>query len=62
MLKKAIGFFGEVKEETAKVVWPTKSDTVRGAIMIFVFSALFALFFFAVDHVFMWLFGLIFNF
>jgi preprotein translocase subunit SecE len=30
--------------------------------MIFVFSALFALFFFAVDRLFMWIFGFVFNF
>ncbi|MDR1476805.1 MAG: preprotein translocase subunit SecE [Rickettsiales bacterium] len=62
MFKKAIEFFGQVKEETAKVVWPTKRETVTGSVMIFVFSLAFALFFFVVDRFFMWMLGLIFNF
>jgi preprotein translocase subunit SecE len=62
MFKKAVEFFGQVKQETAKVVWPTRRDTATGAVMIFVFSLAFALFFFAVDHFFMWALGLVFNF
>ncbi|MDR2099007.1 MAG: preprotein translocase subunit SecE [Rickettsiales bacterium] len=55
-------FFSEVKEEIRKVVWPTKKETVNGAIMVFVFSMIFAAFFFAVDWLFTWLLSLIFNF
>jgi preprotein translocase subunit SecE len=62
MLKKAVEFFGQVKEETAKVVWPTRRETVTGSVMIFIFSVLFALFFFTVDRFFMWALGLVFNF
>lgn len=62
MFGKIINFFEQVKQEVAKVVWPTKRETVSSAIMIFVFSILFALFFFLVDRFFMWLMGFVFNF
>ncbi|MGN0929830.1 MAG: preprotein translocase subunit SecE [Alphaproteobacteria bacterium] len=62
MFSKVINFFEQVKQEIAKVVWPTRHETVSSAIMIFVFSILFALFFFLVDRFFMWLMSFVFNF
>ena len=62
MFGKVVNFFEQVKQEVAKVVWPTKRETVSSAIMIFVFSILFALFFFLVDRFFMWLMSFVFNF
>ncbi|MBD5405939.1 preprotein translocase subunit SecE [bacterium] len=62
MFSKVINFFEQVKQEVAKVVWPTRRETVSSAIMIFVFSILFALFFFLVDRFFMWLMSFVFNF
>ncbi len=62
MFSKIINFFEQVKQEIAKVVWPTKKETVSSAIMIFVFSIVFALFFFLVDRFFMWLMSFVFNF
>ena len=62
MFKKIHLFFTEVKQEVSKIVWPTREQTVRGAWIIFIFSVLFALFFFLVDRVFMWLLGLALNF
>jgi len=62
MFNKIRPFFSEVKQETGKIVWPTKEQTIRGAWMIFIFSALFAAFFFIVDRVFLWIMSLAFNF
>lgn len=62
MFGKIINFFEQVKQEVAKVVWPTKKETISAAIMIGVFSVLFALFFFVVDRFFMWLMSFVFNF
>lgn len=62
MFSKIINFFEQVKQEVAKVIWPTKKETVSSAIMIFVFSIVFALFFFLVDRFFMWLMSFVFNF
>ena len=62
MFGKIVNFFEQVKQEMAKVIWPTKRETVSSAIMIFVFSILFAVFFFLVDRFFMWLMSFVFNF
>ena len=49
MFGKIVTFFEQVKQEVAKVVWPTKRETVSSAIMIAVFSVVTAVFFFLVD-------------
>ncbi|MDR3126342.1 MAG: preprotein translocase subunit SecE [Rickettsiales bacterium] len=61
MFGKIFSFFGETKQEIAKIVWPGKQETVRGAVMIFAFSVLFALFFLAVDRIITWMLGFIFS-
>jgi preprotein translocase subunit SecE len=55
MFKKIGEFFASVKEEIAKVVWPTKRETISASITIFVFSVLAAAFFMVVDQFFVWL-------
>ena len=45
-------FLKQVKTETAKVVWPSRKETVTTAIMVLIMTALLALFFFGVDSVF----------
>ena len=42
-------FFRQVRAETAKVVWPTRKETVTTAIMVVIMTTLLGLFFFAVD-------------
>ena len=42
-------FIRQVRAETAKVVWPTRKETVATAIMVLIMTSLLALFFFAVD-------------
>lgn len=45
-------FLRQVRAETAKVVWPTRADTVRTGIMVVIMTTLLALFFLGVDAVF----------
>ena len=42
-------FFRQVRAETAKVVWPTRKETVTTAIMVVIMTSLLGLFFFGVD-------------
>ena len=45
-------FVQQVKAETAKVVWPTRRETVMTAIMVVVMTLTLGIFFFAVDWAF----------
>ena len=42
-------FIRQVRAETAKVVWPSRKETVATAIMVIIMTSLLALFFFGVD-------------
>jgi preprotein translocase subunit SecE len=45
-------FIRQVRAETAKVVWPTRKETVATAIMVVIMSVLLAVFFSATDGLF----------
>ncbi|MEE4537864.1 MAG: preprotein translocase subunit SecE [Erythrobacter sp.] len=45
-------FVNQVRTETSKVVWPTREETVRTAIFVFIFMVLLSLFFFGIDSLF----------
>jgi preprotein translocase subunit SecE len=45
-------FIRQVRAETAKVVWPTRKETVSTTIMVGVMTMLLALFFFGIDQLF----------
>lgn len=44
-------FIQQVRSETAKVVWPTRRETMLTTGMVFVMSVLFATFFFFIDRI-----------
>jgi len=44
-------FLQEVRSETAKVVWPTRRETVITTIMVFIMVALASVFFFVADQI-----------
>jgi len=44
-------FIQQVRAETAKVVWPTRRETLLTTVMVFIMAALAAIFFFLVDQV-----------
>ncbi len=45
-------FFRQVRTETAKVVWPTRKETLMTALMVVIMTALLGIFFFGVDSAF----------
>ncbi len=45
-------FVNQVRAETSKVVWPTREETIRTAIFVFIFMVILALFFFGIDSLF----------
>ena len=45
-------FIRQVKAETAKVVWPTRKETVTTTIMVGIMTMLLGLFFFGIDQLF----------
>jgi preprotein translocase subunit SecE len=49
----SIGEFArQVRAETAKVVWPTRRETMVTTVMVIIMTSLLAVFFFAVDSAF----------
>ena len=53
-LAKALQFVREVKQEAAKVTWPTRKETTISTIMVFVMVFLMAIFFLVVDQLIQW--------
>ena len=45
-------FFNQVKAETAKVVWPTRRETMMTALMVVIMTTILGIFFFGVDSAF----------
>ncbi|MEL6680553.1 MAG: preprotein translocase subunit SecE [Pseudomonadota bacterium] len=44
-------FMQQVRGEVAKVVWPTRQETLLTTAMVFVMATLAALFFFLIDQI-----------
>jgi preprotein translocase subunit SecE len=42
-------FIQQVRAEVAKVVWPTRRETVLTTVMVMIMATIFAVFFFTVD-------------
>jgi len=45
-------FVNQVRAETAKVVWPTREETIRTSIFVFIMTLILSLFFLGVDSAF----------
>jgi preprotein translocase subunit SecE len=45
-------FFRQVRAETAKIVWPTRKETMMTAVMVVIMTSVLGLFFFGVDSAF----------
>ena len=41
----------QVRNEVSKIVWPTRKETMTTTVMVFIMSALVALFFFIMDTI-----------
>lgn len=46
-----IEFFRQVRQETSKVTWPSRKETLITTAMVFVMGLVAALFFFMVDSI-----------
>ena len=44
-------FVTQVRQETSKVTWPTRKETVITTVMVFIMVAVMAIFFFFVDQI-----------
>jgi len=54
-------FFRQVRQEIAKVSWPSRKETTVSTIMVFVMVTLASVFFLLVDQFFAWAVKLIFG-
>ncbi len=52
-------FIRQVRQETAKVTWPSRKETLVTTMMVFIMVALAAVFFLIVDQVFSFVVGLV---
>ena len=54
-------FLQEVRQETSKVVWPTRNETFVSLVMVLVMVLIAAVFFFLADSLWSFVVGLILN-
>lgn len=52
-------FLQQVRSEVAKVVWPTRNETVVSTIMVLIMVTLASVFFLAADQIVAWFVGLL---
>ena len=50
-MRNPLKFFQEVKQESFRISWPTKKDTVTGSLMVFGLASLAAVFFLLLDQI-----------
>ena len=53
--KQFAGYAGESWEETRKVVWPTRKETIQTTAIVFAFVVVMSLFLWAVDASLLWI-------
>ncbi|MCI0515105.1 preprotein translocase subunit SecE [candidate division KSB1 bacterium] len=51
MLQKIINFFKDVRQEMAKVSWPTRDELKDSTIIVILLSVFFAIVIYAIDKV-----------
>ena len=56
--KAFFAFAGEARDETRKVVWPTRKETIQTTAIVLVFVFVMALFLWIVDSILLWLVGM----
>jgi preprotein translocase subunit SecE len=58
-MKNPLKFFQEVKQESFRISWPTKKDTMTGALMVFGLASIAAIFFLLLDQILRFLLNII---
>jgi preprotein translocase subunit SecE len=56
-----IVFFQQVRQEAAKVTWPTRRETAISVVMVVIFAIIASIFFLAADQLIAWLVGIVLN-
>ena len=59
VMKNPLKFIQEVKQETFRITWPTKKDTMMGAVMVFALASIAAIFFLLLDQILKFLLNLV---
>ena len=49
MFSKVVKYLGDVRQETAKVIWPPRKELQGSAIVVIVMSLILAVFVFGID-------------
>ena len=60
-MKNPLKFIQEVKQEAFRISWPTKKDTLTGALMVFGLATIAAIFFLLLDQILRFLLNIILN-
>ena len=60
-MKNPLKFLQEVKQEVFRISWPTKKDTLTGALMVFGLASIAAIFFLLLDQILRFLLNIILN-
>ena len=50
-MKNPLKFIQEVKQEAFRITWPTKKETMTGALMVFALASIAAIFFLLLDQI-----------
>ena len=58
-MKNPLRFIQEDKQEAFKITWPSKKDTLTGALMVFGLATIAAIFFLILDQILRFLLNLI---
>ena len=51
IMMNPLKFIQEVKQETFRITWPTKKETMMGAVMVFALASIAAIFFLIIDQI-----------
>ena len=57
--EKSFKIYSGSKQETFRITWPTKKDTMMGAVMVFALASIAALFFLILDQILRFLLNLV---
>ena len=60
-MKNPLRFIQEVKQEAFRITWPTRKDTLTGALMVFGLASIAAIFFLLLDQILRFLLNIILN-
>ena len=58
-MKNPLRFIQDVKQEAFRITWPTKKDTLTGALMVFGLASIAAIFFLLLDQILRFLLNII---